>query len=302
MTGKRAFGVVAALSMLFAGAPLRAKPGPHAQEYQPAPAMWKLADADTTIYLFGTTHALPKGFKWRTKLLDGIVKRADELVVETVETPESEKAMRETMDALADPGAKRTPVLDRVSAARRTALETAIAGSAFPMLFYDRMPTWMVTFVLAVDDMEQEGQVYAHGVETVLEKSFARSKRPVLAVEDGNAVLRSISAMPEPAQIRMLEDALEDVNASAEEAAQGDHAWARGDMAGLAADFTEAEMGAELYDVLIRRRNTAWTGWLKARLDRPGTVLFAVGAGHFTGADGVQAMLARQGFTVERIQ
>src|SRR3546814_17849151 len=28
------------------------------------PALWKLADEDTTIYLFGTVHALPRELAW----------------------------------------------------------------------------------------------------------------------------------------------------------------------------------------------------------------------------------------------
>src|SRR6185369_1001930 len=34
------------------------------------PALWKLADADTTIYLFGTIHALPDGVEWRGRRID----------------------------------------------------------------------------------------------------------------------------------------------------------------------------------------------------------------------------------------
>src|ERR1700709_809468 len=34
------------------------------------PAMWKLSDRDTTIYLFGTFHLLPQGQNWRTPAFD----------------------------------------------------------------------------------------------------------------------------------------------------------------------------------------------------------------------------------------
>ncbi len=57
----------------------------------------------------------------------------------------------------------------------------------------------------------------------------------------------------------------------------------------------------ELYEALLTRRNRAWTDWLIARLDRPGTVLFAVGAGHLAGRVSVQSMLAGRGFTARRI-
>ena len=34
------------------------------------PALWAVSDADTTIYLFGTTHLLPSQMKWRTAKID----------------------------------------------------------------------------------------------------------------------------------------------------------------------------------------------------------------------------------------
>ncbi len=53
--------------------------------------------------------------------------------------------------------------------------------------------------------------------------------------------------------------------------------------------------------VLVRRRNAAWTLWLEERLKKPGTLLFAVGAGHLAGRESVQAMLAKRGLQVKRI-
>jgi uncharacterized protein YbaP (TraB family) len=49
---------------------------------QAKPAMWKLSDPDTTIYLFGTVHVLPDGLAWRTSRFDRTVAQAKELVLE----------------------------------------------------------------------------------------------------------------------------------------------------------------------------------------------------------------------------
>ena len=75
--------------------------------------------------------------------------------------------------------------------------------------------------------------------------------------------------------------------------------WLSGDIDDIAAEMEE--MPAELFDVLVTRRNAAWTGWLIDRLQRPGTVLFAVGAGHLAGRNSVQSMLAARGVTVRRL-
>ena len=48
----------------------------------PGPALWKVADADTTIYLFGTVHALPKDKPWLDDRIAHAFDSSDELVTE----------------------------------------------------------------------------------------------------------------------------------------------------------------------------------------------------------------------------
>ena len=48
------------------------------------PALWKVSDPDTTIYLFGTIHLLPRDYRWQTPKFASAVAKADELVVETI--------------------------------------------------------------------------------------------------------------------------------------------------------------------------------------------------------------------------
>ncbi len=272
------------------------------QNYTPKPAIWKLADSDTTIYLFGTTHALPKGFRWQTPAFKNIIKSADELVLESVNTPAGDKAAAAAINAISNPKDKRPPLAMRIASSKHPALRAAIAQTPFPSAFFDKMPTWMATFTLVIADMGVDGQVKGFGVEGALEKAFHAAKKPIGAVEDGNAILGQLNALPEGEQVRMLEEALTDIVDVKVDQDASNHAWATGDVERLAKEFTEADLGAGLYDILLRKRNLAWTGWLETRLERPGVVLFAVGAGHLSGVDSVQNMLKMQGFSTERIQ
>src|SRR6187402_310159 len=80
---KRLIATAAALSLTLSGcAGMQAHAETPPPGAVPGPALWKVADADTTIYLFGTVHALPQGKEW----FDGRIERAfnasDELVTE----------------------------------------------------------------------------------------------------------------------------------------------------------------------------------------------------------------------------
>lgn len=272
------------------------------QNYTPKPAIWKLADSDTTIFLFGTTHALPKGFRWQTPTFKNIVKLADELVLESLNTPDGDKASSQTITDISNPHEKRPPLAGRIASDMRPALNAAIAQTPFPSAFFDMMPTWMATFTLVIADMGADGQVKGFGVEAALEKAFRSAHKPIGAVEDGNAILQQLNRLSEGEQVQMLEEALSDIVDETVDQNASNHAWAQGDVDMIAKEFTEADMGVGLYDILLRRRNQAWTLWLERRLERPGVVLFAVGAGHLSGADSVQMMLYAKGLKVMRIQ
>lgn len=53
---------------------------------------------------------------------------------------------------------------------------------------------------------------------------------------------------------------------------------------------------------ILTDRNRRWSAWVKRRMDRPGTLLVAVGAGHLIGPEGVPALLEADGLTVTRVQ
>jgi uncharacterized protein YbaP (TraB family) len=54
--------------------------------------------------------------------------------------------------------------------------------------------------------------------------------------------------------------------------------------------------------VLITRRDAHWADAIVERLNQPGIQLIAVGAGHLVGPNSVQAMLAKLGYKVERVE
>lgn len=277
---------------------------PHAQkfaQFEPHPAIWQVSDGDTTLYLFGTTHALPKHFAWQSPKLKQVVQTADELVVESLDTRDSKAKSDASIDDALNPVVDNNPILGRVALEKRAALQKAITRSGFPTQFYDAMPTWMASLVLAVETMTQDGRDKSEGVEARLIAAFQRSGRPIKAAEDGSLILRKMHALSADAQRRMLENTLDDIDGAGANSAAMDKAWVKGDVAALADGFTREALGEELYTLLILNRNNAWSDWIADRMHRPGTVLFAVGAGHFSGPDALPILLAQRGMRVTRI-
>jgi uncharacterized protein YbaP (TraB family) len=190
---------------------------------------------------------------------------------------------------------------------KRKPLEAAIAASGVPLATLDRMHSWAAAMTLGIarmlDAYGVEDVSGAPGVEDVLEEDFRGAGKPILSVEDGNAVLASMSALPETVQTELLLEAIAPADDSAGEAeAVGTEEvdWVAGRAEAM--DLEKAPgFPPALFDVLVRRRNAAWTLWLEERLKTPGTLLFAVGAWHLAGRESVQAMLAARGLSAKRI-
>jgi uncharacterized protein YbaP (TraB family) len=79
-------------------------------------------------------------------------------------------------------------------------------------------------------------------------------------------------------------------------------AWEKGDADELARLMNQDEDEPELMEKLLYARNKAWAEWIRARLDRPGTVFIAVGAGHLAGQGSVQDDLRAMGIASVRVQ
>ncbi|NJR20419.1 MAG: TraB/GumN family protein [Hyphomonadaceae bacterium] len=80
-------------------------------------------------------------------------------------------------------------------------------------------------------------------------------------------------------------------------------AWARGD-ARRVGDLMSGSLRTqpELTRLLLTDRNQRWADWIATRLETPGTVFIAVGAGHLAGRDSVQRMLLRKGISSTRVR
>jgi uncharacterized protein YbaP (TraB family) len=273
---------------------------------EPHPAIWLLADADTRIYLFGTVHVLSPALRWRSAAFDRIAHDSQELVLELSEqeiSPDNTAAyalMRMT---------KSVPVLSRVSASRRPGLARMLRELRIPPGSLDNLETWAVAVLLGVGQMAQEyaggdtsatqATEQASGVEETLTQEFRASGRPISGVETAADQIGAFRGMPASVQQAMLDETI-DAYTNGEEAGDPDEAdWISGNLDGIAAEMET--LPPELYETLITRRNRNFADWLARRLDRPGTVLFAIGAGHLAGRVSVQSMLESRGLHVQRI-
>ena len=265
------------------------------------PALWKVADADTTIYLFGTIHLLPKKLAWQSPKIVAAIKGSQGLVIETVMDKNPQATGAIMMRLGMTPGLP--PLLDRVPTDKRAALQRIVTKSGVPIAVLDKFETWAAALTLASAGMRDLPVSAEYGAEAVLSRQFESAKKPVSGLETPTQQLGYFDGLPEAAQRKFLTSIAEDdTNAKAEFDAMI-AAWGSGDVKKIALTFDdELKLSPELADALLKRRNRNWADWIVQRMAKPGSVFLAVGAGHLAGADAVTELLAKRGLKVSRLQ
>ncbi|MCI4589137.1 TraB/GumN family protein [Sphingobium sp. BYY-5] len=265
------------------------------------PALWQVKDADTTIYLFGTVHVMKPGIDW----FDGTVKRAfdgsDQLVLEIIE-PDDPSQLGATMStmALAKDGVK---LSDRLNDKARTAYQAAMESYGLPWQTFDMFNPWMAGMILSVAPLERLGYRNDLGAEKILRSAAQAAGKKVDALETVEQQVGFFAELPMAQQVQFLNATVDGLPDMEKEFGDLLTYWQAGQPDKLAKAMNESlEATPELAQVLLTDRNANWARWIKARLEQPGTVFVAVGAGHLAGKNSVQEQLKALGVVTHRVK
>lgn len=262
-----------------------------------SPAMWKVSDSDSSVYLFGSIHVFTRDVNWRTPLLDTEVRAADHVYFELLLDQQAYATMGRAMlvEGRLRDGRK---LWDLLTPEQAGELRTALTAAGLDQATFERMTPWMAELMLSsaliqgsqagvettlFSEVEPERQ---RGLETAEEQlGFMAEGSEADQVEN---LMRSVRLMGAPGSDAFVEEMMS--------------AWESGDVEALYRMNSDEETGtADRYDVLITGRNTRWTTRIAQMLADNDEALVVVGAGHLVGPGGVPALLAERGFEVERV-
>ncbi|KRC81047.1 polysaccharide biosynthesis protein GumN [Sphingomonas sp. Root241] len=285
--------ILAALALLFA-------PAVQAQAVKDAdPALWVVKDADTTIYLFGTVHVLKPGLGWFDEGVKAAFDKSDELVLEMVE-PDAATMQGLIMKTALNP--EGPTLTEKLPADKREAYAKAMTDVGVPAAALDRFDPWFAAVTLSIAGLPKLGYDPESGAERTLTTAAKAANKQVIGLETAEQQLGYFDNLPEPLQVKFLVSTVEDYPRMATELDKMIASWSAGDPETLGKTMNEELADTpELAKVLLADRNARWADWIEQRLQKPGTVFVAVGAGHLAGAESVQAQLAKHKLTVTRV-
>ena len=263
------------------------------------PALWKVADADTTIYLFGTVHVLPKEIEWYDATIAKAFEGSDILVTEIPMDPASEAAMQSLVMSKGMLPAG-TTLRSLLTPEQTTQYTAALAKLGAPPEAFDPMKPWLVGLTFSLLPVMQSGYDMNSGVEKVL---LAKAgTKPTGALETAEFQLGIFDGMAQDAQVTFMMEAATEMDKAKPMLDRMVAEWAKGDADQLAEVMNEGMDDPKVAEALLYNRNANWAEWIDTRLDQPGTVFIAVGAGHLAGAKSVQDLLSQKGIEVTRVK
>lgn len=244
-------------------------PAPNAR-----PALWVVNDEDTVIYLFGTFHALDGRSAWFNDEVKTAFNRSQELILETL-VPN----LPPPPVPVPAPGFRIQPV-------------GPFAGSA----------SFLTTSKTVMSAGRSQGMSTAQGADAILREAAEDVGKPVGALESFEFQLNMFSKLPgatppkDPAAATKAKVHLAGV------LTQLQTAWNQGEIERFAPMLDQMRTKSpETYRLLFNDRNGRWAAWIARRLQQPGVVFVAVGAGHLAGEDSVQNKLAALHVRSQRI-
>jgi uncharacterized protein YbaP (TraB family) len=299
MTGKRLGAVVARfLLLLLVLCPVAVL----AAASQPHPAMWKVRNGASTVYVLGSLHIVPPEFQWRTPEIDAAVRATDTFVFEV---PVDQQAIQHQKDfivhnGLLPSGTSLRAVLTPVEFRTYTRI---LHNAGLKPEQFERYRPWLAAVIVGLAYVHGRDIATLTGVDDVIIDYAQSRKKELRYLETIEQQMQLLTIGDDLAQVKSLKRMIVALPNSRNHAEDLLEAWASGDTSRFDAMIDEDFKGhAEARDWLISRRNRVWLDPIKNLLDSGGkTAMVTVGAAHLGGPDGLIAMLCREGFGVQRV-
>ncbi|MFK0300447.1 TraB/GumN family protein [Brevundimonas sp. NPDC090276] len=304
---RSALTVGAALSALLlapsalAQAPSAVSAGVVAAPAGSGPGLWVVKDEDSTLYLFGTIHALKPETPWGTGRADKAFASADEYWFEVADLNDQAGVVPLIQAKGVSPDRPLSSLLTAEEFADLDAVARTVGATALQL---DQLRPWLASLQLALASIQKAGYVASNGGDQVLHARAAATGKPIKGFETMPQQIGFIADLSEEAQLAMLRSSLKEFDQADAFLGRMVTAWSTGDVDGLDALIgLEAKAESpELYAAIFARRNEAWAEQIQTLLAGSGTAFISVGAGHLAGADSLQTKLAQRGITATRIR
>lgn len=275
-----------------------------ARSTPPVPLLWKVSDADSSIYLLGSFHLLQKSDYPLSPDVDRALDASEAVVFEVAPEDLNDPGITGLMMSLAtsDPASS----IDRtVPPDLKARLDTRMRALGLPPEQMHGFEPWFVDTMVVTLLGQRSGYAPDDGLDRYLMARAKAARKPTSGLETVREQLATLDGTPIQEQVASLREFVDEGDGASAKLDELHAAWRNADIPALER-LTRDEM-KDVTPVTYQRlnvdRNRAWVPRLEALLARGKghDVMVVVGALHLLGDDGVVHLLRAKGYRVERI-
>ena len=268
------------------------------------PLLWKVSDADNSVYLLGSFHLLKAADYPLPVEIDRAFDDAESLLfeVDPIEMNAPETMAIATKYMAYEEGKSLSNVLPTPTLEKLDKMMAAGGGSVQAM---EHSEPWAVSLGLVMGMTQSMGFKPELGLDRNLMERAAKAGKPAAGLETVDAQLRALDSVPYDEQATGLDEFLDDPMKAAGEMKDMHDWWRAGDFTTLDSEM-RVEMATKTpvsYKLLNVDRNDAWLPQVEQRLtgSTADDTLVVVGSLHLLGQDGLVERLREKGYKVERV-
>ncbi len=267
---------------------------------QADPALLRISDEDTAIWVFGTFHILPPKSQWRTAAVDEALAQSEAIYMEADVWSGGPDEMIRLIQVygLLPEGSS---LASTMTTEEWTSVAQMAASVGIPPDGILPMRPWLAAVTLGVQAAVAQGYDPNSGVDAQLFSEASAEGRELRFFETMEQQIRFFADLPFEIEKTMLVETAAQANSMPDQFDQLLAAWLDGDLDRFD-EIGNAPLAAsapEVFEALIVSRNRRWVEELTTLMDEPGVFFVAVGSAHLSGDDGIIALMAAEGFLVE---
>jgi uncharacterized protein len=263
--------------------------------------VWKISDADSTVYLAGSIHLLREKDLPLPAVFERAYAEAEELVFEidmaTMSAPDSAQKMRAlgSLPAGEELG-------DKVSGATMERLGEYLKKRGMPRGVFDTFTPGMVYLTIGALEVARSGAKPDLGLEMVYFGKSVRDGKPSSGLETVAFQMSRFNEFGTEFIEELITESIAEADESPEVFDAIVAAWRSGDEEALG-DLILEQTGphSRLHEILLVDRNRNWIPGIEKHLATNRDVMFLVGAGHLVGEDSVVDLLREKGYEVKQL-
>lgn len=270
-----------------------------------APALWRVSDADSSVWLFGSIHILDKDRDWRTPRFDAALAEAEHVYFELVLDVDAYATLTR-LSMLYGHNRDGRQLSDYLTVEQQDTLQAFLDARGLQRELIEPMRPWMadltlMSLTLSAGGSGEGAMTQQAGVELVLLDEIAEDRRREL--ESAETQFRLMAGLPDAEQVEALMRTIAASDSPDQALGALADLWHAGDVEALARTMNAAlgPVDSPIYRRMLSDRNRRWTTDIAQMLANNEDAMVIVGAGHLAGPVGVPTLLAEAGFKVERM-